>query len=141
MLRGVLPIGLWLITITLSISWPVKISSCDPALSRELCNFCISPRYKISYIRVDLPLPDTPVTSVSTPVGIATSIFLRLFSLHPFSWIHLLDSLLTAGVSIVNCRDRYCPVKDSGFASISSGVPFATIRPPCNPAPGPISTT
>ena len=31
----------------------------------------------------DLPLPDTPVTQMSFPSGISTSMFLRLFSCAP----------------------------------------------------------
>ena len=33
--------------------------------------------------------------------------------------------------------ERYWPVREAGFAAISAGVPWATIMPPCTPAPGP----
>ena len=37
-------------------------------------------------------------------------------------------------------RDRYAPVSDSRLFSNSSTVPECTTRPPCSPAPGPMST-
>ena len=36
---------------------------------------------------------------------------------------------------------RYWPVSECGARRMSSGVPCATIWPPCSPAPGPMSTT
>ena len=39
--------------------------------------------YKISFIKVDLPEPLTPVTTVNSPIGNFTLIFCRLFSLAP----------------------------------------------------------
>ena len=44
------------------------------------------------------------------------------------------------GVSIVAAPDRYWPVSDSPTSWTSAAVPWATIRPPCSPAPGPRST-
>ena len=43
----------------------------------------------ISFTRVDLPLPDTPVTQINLPSGNSTDIFFRLFSLQPVSLIDL----------------------------------------------------
>ena len=38
-------------------------------------------------------------------------------------------------------HQRYLPVTLSGQAAISSGVPVATMAPPCTPPPGPMSIT
>ncbi|MOA48727.1 hypothetical protein D3C78_1715130 [compost metagenome] len=94
-------------------------------------------------IRVDLPEPDTPVTQVSKPTGISRFTCCRLLPLAPLS---LRDFFLSrgvrwAGTSIFTRPDRYLPVSESGCAITSSGVPSATIWPPCTPAPGPMSTT
>src|SRR5687768_15758630 len=39
---------------------------------------------RVSWTRVDLPLPETPVTQVKRPTGKATSILRRLFPRAPF---------------------------------------------------------
>ena len=41
--------------------------------------------YRMSPTREDLPLPDTPVTTVSTPSGNWTSMSLRLFCMAPLT--------------------------------------------------------
>ena len=77
---GVLPIGLWSISIILSIySIPlIFLQSTKPSLlSRSL--FTIE-EYKTLLINDDLPDPDTPVMHVNRPKGILTSISLRLFA-------------------------------------------------------------
>ena len=40
-------------------------------------------KYKMSFINVDFPLPDTPVTTINLLRGIDTFIFFRLCSLAP----------------------------------------------------------
>ena len=87
-----------------------------------------------------LPEPDTPVTHVTTPSGISTSIFLRLFSLAPRTFNQPVGLRLVAGTGILIFPLRYAPVIDSGHAIISLAVPTATTSPPFLPAPGPIST-
>ena len=110
---------------------------------RTLTRFFSAARdlYSISFMSEDLPLPDTPVTTTSSPSGISTSIFLRLFS-HAPRMIRLLPfpALRLSGTGINFFPLRYCPVIDSVQAQISSAVPAATILPPLTPAPGPTST-
>ncbi len=43
------------------------------------------PLYRVSSTSVDFPLPETPVTTVRSPMGNFASIFLRLFSRHPLT--------------------------------------------------------
>src|SRR3972149_6441566 len=99
-------------------------------------------RYKVSLIRVDLPEPETPVTTTNEPRGMCTSFFLRLFPRAQRSLIKLpLAPRLSEGIGIPRRPDKYCPVIENLLLLISSGVPDATIFPPCTPAPGPKSTT
>ena len=87
-----------------------------------------------------MPEPETPVTHVITPVGNDTFIFLRLFTLAPFTLIHPVGSLLLSGTGIFFLPLKYAPVTEPGTSIISCAVPAATTCPPCSPAPGPIST-
>ena len=77
--RGVLPIGDWSMSITLS-----KYST--PSARVYFPNACFDPLcvlasmgYTISLTKLDFPLPDTPVTAVINPTGNFTSIFFKLF--------------------------------------------------------------
>ncbi|MNR52634.1 hypothetical protein D3C85_1725060 [compost metagenome] len=94
-------------------------------------------------IRVDLPEPDTPVTQVSRPIGRSRSTLRRLLPRAPliFSESFLSRGVRLAGTAIFTRPDRYLPVSESGWAMTSAAVPWATIWPPCTPAPGPMSTT
>ena len=139
--RGVLPIGLWSMSITLSMFSRPKIASCSPAFAWVRLIIDEAPLLSISLIRLLLPDPETPVTHTSSPRGISTSMFLRLFARAPLIEINLpFPSLRCSGSSIFFAPDRYCPVIEFGFALISSAVPWATTIPPWIPAPGPIST-
>ena len=96
----------------------------------------------ISWIREDFPLPDTPVTQISSPSGKCTSIPFRLCSAAPrmtSSWPF--PCRLTVGTGIFFCPLRYWPVTDSGQAHRSSTDPAQTTFPPLTPAPGPMSMT
>src|SRR3989344_8102181 len=83
--RGVRPIGDWSIRMARPrYSVPVnvlqlKISAERYLRSKRACKFL----YKISYTKDDLPEPDTPVTVMSRPSGISTSMFLMLNTLPP----------------------------------------------------------
>ena len=81
-------------------------------------------------MRVDLPLPETPVIKVKTPIGIFTETFLRLFELASLILIYFFDILLFCGIGIDNSPDKYLPVIEFLFFLISSGVPIAVISPP-----------
>ena len=59
---------------------------------------------------VDLPEPDTPVTTVITPSGIFTLTFLRLFSRAPVSSKALRQGRRTLGTATSILPLRYWPV-------------------------------
>ena len=75
-----------------------SISSCLPAIILALFNFFASDLYKISFTRLLLPEPETQVTTVIIPSGNFTSMFLRLFSLAPFTSRKPVGSLRTLGI-------------------------------------------
>ena len=94
----------------------------------------------ISLTREDLPLPETPVTQVKVPSGTEMSMFFRLFSRAPRTVRSFpLPGRRAAGTSMRFFPLRYWPVRLSGSAMTSSGVPAATTCPPWAPAPGPMS--
>ena len=94
----------------------------------------------MSFIRVDFPEPDTPVTTVKVPSGNFTDRFFRLCSDAPvISKTLPLPARLSAGIGIYFLWLRYCPVIDSLQAIILFTSPSATTFPPADPAPGPIS--
>ena len=98
----------------------------------------------MSLTSVDLPEPLTPVTAVSVPSGIATSMFFRLFARAPRMTISPFerrpprrrrrDRALAAQVG---AGQRAVAVA----AAAASGAPWKITWPPCSPAPGPRSTT
>ena len=67
--RGVLPIGDWSISIILSInSVPLKpVKAFGTFLLLFLLRMRLKALYKVCNIKVDFPLPDTPVTHVNVP--------------------------------------------------------------------------
>ena len=81
--RGVRPMGLWSMLMTLSRYSSPSMRSCLPG--RTFTRFRSAPSflYRISLTREDFPLPDTPVTQVKVPRGMATSTWRRLFSAAP----------------------------------------------------------
>ncbi len=93
----------------------------------------------MSFTSVDLPLPETPVTTMNRPSGNSTSMFLRLCSRAPCSTSFLpLPRPPLGGLLDARAPERYWPVSDSGFAR---DVLRASRRPPgsrpAGPAPGP----
>ena len=102
---------------------------------------------------VDLPEPDTPVIQVMTPIGICRLTFFKLLPLAPSRRIYkgsvtvflpfLISPVLALwrifGISMRFLPDKYCPVNELSFLAISSAVPVAMTRPPCTPAPTPMS--
>ena len=83
--------------------------------------------HNISFTRVLLPLPETPVTHINLPSGNSTEIFFKLFSLHPVNLIDLpFPFLRFFGTSIFSLPERYLPVILLSFFITSSGVPHAT---------------
>ena len=102
-----------------------------------------SPGTKLSRIRVVLPEPDTPVTTVKRPLGIAVSRGLTVWTGPVERWmlprsnssIRGQRGRTAAGASI----RRNGPIWETGFRSSDATVPWAITRPPSAPAPGPIS--
>ena len=139
--RGVLPIGDWSIFITLSrLSAPVILSNL-PGLFFAPFKVFAKYLYKISFTRLDLPEPETPVTAMNLPSGNSTSIFFRLFSCAPKTVSFLpLPALRFSGTGILRFPLKYIPVIDLSQLIISSTLPAAMSSPPLTPAPGPIST-
>ena len=143
--RGVRPIGAWSTSTTLSMNSTPVMVWCNPGrlLARWTC--LANDRRRMSFTRVDLPDPETPVTATNCPRGNETVMSLRLCSPAPWttSWSPLLGRR-NCGTGIDFAPDRYKPVNDSAFCKIPSGPstgPECTMRPPCSPAPGPTSTT
>ena len=98
--------------------------------------------YSVSTRSVDLPPPETPVTQVNSPSGMSAEIFFRLLPRAPTTRSTRCGFFgRRSGTAISRTPLRYSPVSDAGLAMISAGVPWATMLPPCTPAPGPTSTT
>ena len=81
--RGVRPIGLWSMSMTLSIASRPSIASWAPARSRAPFSSRARARYRTSETSVLLPEPETPVTATKRASGNVTSTFLRLCSRAP----------------------------------------------------------
>ena len=93
---------------------------------------------------VVLPEPDTPVTTVSRPLGKRTSSGLTVWmgpverATAPFS------NRASGGTGFRRTSARPArkgPIWDRGFCWMSATVPSAITCPPPAPAPGPISTS
>ena len=92
-------------------------------------------------IRLDFPLPDTPVTQIKQPNGKRAVTFFKLFPVAPFSTIALpLPCRRFSGTDISCLPFKYAAVNVSDF-NISEGVPANTTFPPNRPALGPKSIT
>ena len=85
------------------------------------------------------PAPEGPVTVVIPPAGKLTCRSRRLFFRAPKTRIGSPAPERRREVT-VQVRVSHRPVIEAGTAAICSGVPCATTRPPCRPAPGPRST-
>ena len=136
--------GLWSISTHLSNSSKPSIRSWGAAFNVVAPLSAVAASgYKVPFISVDLPEPDTPVTHVITPTGIFKSTVFRLLPVAPISLRNCLSLAWCriAGISIFRLPVKNCPVMDSGQSIMSCGVPLAMIWPPWTPAPGPISTT
>ena len=131
--------GDWSMAMTLSNCSMPSMRRCRPGRSGLRFSLPAMALRMISFTSVLLPDPETPVTHVKAPTGIRTSMSRRLFSRAPSTDSQPCGSRRVAGTGIVRAPDRYAPVTDPGSASTSAAVPAATTRPPCSPAPGPMS--
>ncbi|VVB77402.1 Uncharacterised protein [uncultured archaeon] len=141
MLLGVLPIGSWSIDMTFLTMSGMSMDPCFPMLSTCSPKLSFSAGITVRFIRLLLPEPETPVMPQRTLSGSFAVTDLRLFSSASVTMIQSIGFFLIFGTSIPISPDRYLPVRLLGFFIISSGVPSATMLPPCTPAPGPMSTT
>ena len=92
-------------------------------------------------VRVDFPLPETPVTQVSVPKGISQLIFFKLLpaALITFKNEPLSAFLLLLGTDTFSFPERYWPVMLFLFFLIFFTGPSAITFPPSFPAAGPRS--
>lgn len=139
LLRGVRPMGLWSICMTLSICSSPVIFLYLSGWMVSLYTWRCSMGYRVSLMSVLLPEPETPDTPMNILSGNSAFTFLRLLPWQPVSLIVFsVQGLLCAGISILIFSAKYCAVMVSDNRN-SWSVPWATISPPCTPALGPIS--
>src|SRR2546428_13846958 len=92
----------------------------------------------MSFTSVDLPEPETPVTTVRTPRGKETSIFLKLLARAPSTERNFpLGDRREEGTGMRRDRERYRPVGDSLALACLFRCPQANRYPPCLWDPGP----
>ena len=75
--------GDWSMSMTLSSCSMPSMRSCSPGRTGTRLTRFDRLRKMISFTKVDLPDPDTPVTHTNAPVGTVTSRFFRLCSRRP----------------------------------------------------------
>ena len=137
---GVLPIGLWLISITLSTSSVPSIFSKASVFRELLLRIFDKAGKSVWLIRVDFPEPETPVTLTIFPRGISKSIFLRLFPEHPKSLIFPLSSICFFFlIWILFFPKTYWEVREFFAFFRDSTFPEKHTSPPWIPAFGPMS--
>ena len=140
--RGVRPMGAWSMLMTLSMPSEPSSALWSPGGTLERYTLCMRALCRISFTRVDLPDPETPVTATKQPSGNSTSMSWRLFSRAPLSSSRSPSAgRRTCGTRISFPPERYCPVRERSSARRPSRSPEWTTSPPCSPAPGPMSTT
>src|SRR6266480_991637 len=133
--RGVRPIGFWSISITLSKTSIPSTPAWAPGFTRARLSRFASALKTISFTRVDLPEPETPVTQMNLPTGNSTSISLRLCCAAPRTRNEPRSSSRRSGTAIERLPARNCPVTDFATRSTFAAGPSATTSPPCRPAP------
>ena len=134
-------------------AWSVRWTNRRAQVEKLSANRCCPSAKIVSKASDDLPLPDTPVMTVSRSRGISTSISRRLCVATP---VNLIGDAARPGRAASarptpeappvakraggRASRSAAPVSDPAAASIPSGVPAKTTRPPCDPLPGPRST-
>ena len=111
---GVRPIGDWSMSIILSTSSvPLKpLNGFGIFLDLLLFKVRFKALYKVCKTRVDLPLPETPVTQVKLPSGIFKLTLSKLFPVAPVISKNLpfFFFFLFCGTLILNFFESYLPV-------------------------------
>ena len=77
------PMGLWSMSMTLSMSSMPSSFLYGPTGRLERCTALVSAGASVSVTSDDLPEPETPVTTVSVPSSTLAFTFLRLFAQAP----------------------------------------------------------
>ena len=101
-----------------------------------------SPGARLSSTSVVLPEPDTPVTTVSRPLGRRTSSGFTVWMARVDKRIVPCEKSSSAGQRVrATCAvpARNGPIRDAESSASAAGVPWAITRPPLAPASGPIS--
>ena len=99
---------------------------------------------RLSKISVVLPEPDTPVTTVSRPLGSAASSGCTVWMapvarrIAPCANTSCRGQRGRSGAAVPGSRNG--PMRDAGFWASAAGGPWAMTVPPSAPAPGPSST-
>ena len=115
------PMGLWSISMTLSMASSPSTRSCAPGSSRAPNRARARARYRMSVTSVLLPEPETPVTAVNVPSGKRTSRSCRLWARAPTtSSARPLPVRRRAGMGTLRSPRRYAPVIERGSARIAS---------------------
>ena len=88
--------------------WSQRISALevDRFLAEPLASDCFKPIQQTDRMRVLFPDPETPVSTVSRPMGNRTSIFLRLFAEAPETSIQSFDIIQWPPASSRGMRER-----------------------------------
>ena len=141
--RGVRPIGDWSMSITLSMCCSPSSAVVRPGGALAPCRRWASARSSVSITSVDLPEPDTPVTQVNTPSGNAHGQVAQVVPARALDRQLAVRRLaaLPGHVDALSPRQVRAGQRRRELPSMSSGVPAATMRPPCTPAPGPCRST
>ena len=132
--------GDWSMSITLSKTSMPCTARWAPGFTRARFRRLARALKMTSFTSVLLPDPLTPVTQMSLLTGRSTSIAFRLCSVAPGTPNQPASCIRRSGTGMQRRPERYAPVIDRSDAITCSAVPAATTRPPCSPAPGPMST-
>ena len=99
---------------------------------------------RLSRISVVLPEPETPVTTVSRPLGMSASRGFTVWMAPVDRWMVPKSKSSPQGHRGRSGLGASClrkgPMREAGSSASSFTVPWASTRPPSAPAPGPIST-
>ena len=133
--------GDWSISTTLSIWLAPRRLRRGPVSGARPPSFRVTARANVSFTSELLPDPLTPVTHTKTPNGNTAVTDLRLLVVTPSMTIDRFFATRRrrVGIGMRQVPARYRPVSECSLQHTSRGVPCATIRPPCSPAPGPTS--
>ena len=135
-----MPIGVASISFTLRMPSACTLSTCSGSFCPLVA--AASPGTRLSKISVVLPLPLTPVTTVSLPLGISTASGFTVWMAPVSRWRHPAANISSAAACLRITElsaFKNGPILEFLFCAISVMVPSAITCPPLAPASGPIS--